>query len=142
MHKLWPHAPATARLGTAHVVASRYCTRSCRSEICHSVRLLCKAGCPRTQVEVYANAAGFWVVKVALASVESAAGLAAYMATLLRRHAALHGVRLAKVPQHWGERIGDGCAYYARACFAAVPRLQMRLHMRAALHTRLHWRTA
>ena len=89
------------------------------------------------QVEVYANASGFWVIRVALASVESEAGLAAYMAMLLRRHERLHGTRLAKVPEHWHDVTGDGCVYYARArpfSSAALWRPDVQLRVRVTAH--------
>ena len=71
------------------------------------------------QLELYVNDRGFWVLKVALESVESEAGLIAYVNVMLRRHAAVAPVRLAKVVEHWSVTPGDGHIYFASALLRA-----------------------
>jgi hypothetical protein len=67
----------------------------------------------RVQVELYENEEECWVVKVALASLDSAEGFAAYLRVLLRSEARVRSLRLSKVVEHWNITPGDGNAYFA-----------------------------
>jgi hypothetical protein len=65
------------------------------------------------QIEVYVNSSGFWVLKVALESVESEVGMAAYLHSLLQRHPTIQQFQLNKVTEHWNITPGDGFIYFA-----------------------------
>lgn len=55
----------------------------------------------------------YWMVKVALDSVDSAHGLTAYFAVLLRNDDRVRAYRLTKVVEHWNITPGDGNIYFA-----------------------------
>ena len=65
------------------------------------------------QVELYENVDQCWMVKVALHSVDSPHGLAAYLAVLLRNDGRVRSYRLTKVVEHWNITPGDGSVYFA-----------------------------
>jgi hypothetical protein len=65
------------------------------------------------QVELYENMDECWVVKVALETVDSPHGLAAYASVLLRNDDRVRAYRLTKVVQHWNITPGDGNVYFA-----------------------------
>lgn len=65
------------------------------------------------KVELYENMEQCWMVKVALESVDSPHGLAAYVAVLLRNNGIIRSYRLTKVVEHWNITPGDGNVYFA-----------------------------
>jgi hypothetical protein len=67
------------------------------------------------QAEVYVNSNGFWVLKIALDSIESEAGMVAYLHSLLQRHPTIRQFQLNKVTEHWNITPGDGFLYFASA---------------------------
>jgi hypothetical protein len=72
------------------------------------------------QVDLYENERGIWILKVGLTSVDSAEGLAAYMAVILRNNAVVRTFRLSRVVELWNVSPGDGNIYFACALCGAL----------------------
>ncbi|KAG1667737.1 hypothetical protein FOA52_016176 [Chlamydomonas sp. UWO 241] len=63
-------------------------------------------------VTVFENDEDCWVMRVPLESVDSEAGLAAYMNVFMRCDAKVNDYRLTKVSEFWGTSPGDGGVYF------------------------------
>lgn len=64
------------------------------------------------EIVIYENEAELWVLKVVLASIDSAAGLLAYMNVFIRCNELVNAYRLNKVVEYWDIQPGDGATYY------------------------------
>lgn len=63
-------------------------------------------------LQIFENEHDCWVVSFEEASVDSLAGLAAYMNVFVRTNPAANEYKLTKVVEFWGSRPGDGHAYF------------------------------
>jgi hypothetical protein len=73
------------------------------------------------------------VLKIDLDSIESQAGLVAYVNVLLNRHAVVSSFKLRKVIEHWNITPGDGHIYFASAALVRASRKQVTLKYACAL---------
>mmetsp|Transcript_24206 Transcript_24206/g.52899 ORF Transcript_24206/g.52899 Transcript_24206/m.52899 type:complete len:391 (+) Transcript_24206:390-1562(+) len=63
-------------------------------------------------VEIFENEEDCWVVRVALSSIDSEAGLMAYMNVFIRCNELINKYQLTKVVEFWGTTPDDGFVYF------------------------------